>query len=320
MKDTKFFPLLSLSVLFLLISLVMLGVLGYNVYRQSEDHKELELAKEKLVKSKGHLAVEKTRDTLQKMYAAAVTAFQPDSSIDATIKSTGPAPLSLLDNKLTDYYKLRNEITSLLKDSSSASDLELARFKIKELQVRVDELKNRNVDIENENRRLRAMLSKLTSAGNPGIAGATDGTNQEERSLPAVKPSFEPNTSAVFSASELSFAATDEQDTEVNNAAATEKFSGSVVVRNTLAQGSSEVMLVLIQPDGKILKNAWESGSFETESGKKIYSRKIKFDYNKGESRRLNFNLPLDNCQKGTYTLQLYSRGKVIGKAAKTVS
>jgi hypothetical protein len=316
MKDTKFYPLLTLSIIFLLISLVMLGILGYNLYTQTEHRRELVAAKLKTVTKVADPVVDKTRDSLQKMYAATVTNFQPDTKIDSAFKTADPAQVSLIDNKLTDYYKLRNEISTLLKDNSSTADLELARFKIKELQVKLDELKSRNIDIENENKRLHALLDQLPKNNNT-TAAVTDTRSIED--APA-KQVVENNSNAVFSASELKLAAADEKDAEVNNAGETEKFIGSFVVRNSLAQGTGEVMLVLIQPDGKVLRNAWESGSFDADGGKKIYSRKIRFDYNKGEAHRLNFSVPLDSCQKGTYTLQLYSKGKVIGKIVRTMS
>ncbi len=128
------------------------------------------------------------------------------------------------------------------------------------------------------------------------------------------------SSSPVFSASDLKLSAANDADAEVASADDAEKFVGSLVVRNSLVQGMGEVMLVLIQPDGKVLRNAWESGSFDTDGGKKIYSRKIKFDYNKGELRRINFSVPADNIQKGTYTLQVYNNGRVIGRVAKVVS
>lgn len=315
MKQTRFYPLLILSVIFLLISVVMLGILGYNLYQQTEDRKALAAVKLKTIKRVANPVIDKKRDSLQKMYAATVTSFHPDTLIDAAFKTADPTQVNLLDNKLTDYYKLRNEISTLLKDNSSIADLDLAKFKIKELQVKLDELKNRNIDIENENKRLHALLDQL-SKNNNSTTSITDTRSSE---VAVVKTAVENSSSAVFSASDLRLAAANEKDAEVGNAEETEKFIGSFVVRNSLTQGNSEVMLVLIQPDGKVLRNAWESGSFDADGGKKIYSRKIRFDYNKGEAHRLNFTVPLDNCQKGTYTLQLYSKGKVIGKVIKTV-
>lgn len=307
MKDNRFFPLLALSVLFLVVSFVLLCVLGYNFYTQDKDNKKNAIASVP-AKTK-NIAAQKTRDTLQQMYAATVNSITPDTKIDSAFGAADSTQATMIDSKLSDYYKLKGEISTLLKDSSSSmADLELARFKIKELQYKVEELKNRNVDVEKENKRLRALLEQM--AVNNTAASLVNTTALEN-----IK-----STSPVFSASDLKLAAANNDDAEVASADETEKFVGSLIVRNSLVQGMGEVMLVLIQPDGKVLRNAWESGSFDTDGGKKIYSRKIKFDYNKGESRRLNFSVPADNIQKGTYTLQVYNNGKVIGKTVKVVS
>ncbi len=308
MRDNKFQPLLAMSVLFLIVSFVLLCILGYNFFTQKKSGKPtLAVVAAPTILSP---AVEKTRDTLQQLYAAAVNNISPDTAIDFAYNNVDTAQVNLVDSKVSDYYKLKNEISTLLKDSSSAADLELARLKIQELQFRVDELRNRNVDVEKENKRLRALLEQMALNGNnatPPVAtrAAVESTN---------------SSSPVFSASELKLSTANNNDAEAASAEEAEKFVGSLIVRNSLVQGMGEVMLVLVQPDGKVLRNAWESGSFDTDGGKKIYSRKIKFDYNKGEARRINFSMPADNIQKGTYTLQVYNNGKVIGRAVKVVS
>ncbi len=309
MKDNKFYPLLTVSVLFLIVSFILLCVLGYNFYKQQKGNKPTiaVTAPPKMMDA----AAEKTRDTLQQMYTATVNSFTPDSGIDSAMNKADSTQVSMMDNKLGDVYKLKTEINSLLKDSSSSiADLELARYKIRELQLRVDDLKTRNIDVEKENKRLRTLLEQFAVNNNSVTTSGGIATN--ERPLNSTSP--------IFSASDLKLSAANDADTEVASADDAEKFIGSLVVRNSLVQGMGEVMLVLIQPDGKVLRNAWESGSFDTDGGKKIYSRKIKFDYNKGEFRRINFSVPADNIQKGTYTLQVYNNGKVIGRVAKVVS
>ena len=315
-KENRFYPLLTLSVLFLVVSFVLLCILGYNFYTQQKSGKTsaATTTAQKILVS----AQEKTRDTLQQMYAATVSSFPADSTVDSAFTKTDSTQASAFNNSLGDVYKLKTEISSLLKDStSSTADLELARYKIKELQLKVDELKTRNIDVEKENKRLRALLEQmaLNNTSNPPAGTGTVPLNERPQAADNIN-----STSSVFSASDLKLSAANSDDSEVANAEETEKFVGSLVVRNSLVQGMGEVMLVLIQPDGKVLRNAWESGSFDTDGGKKIYSRKIKFDYNKGEARRINFSVPADNIQKGTYTLQVYNNGKVIGKVAKTVS
>lgn len=315
MKDNRFYPLLALSVLFLIVSFVLLCILGYNFYTQQKNGKTTAIT---IPQKTLTPAQEKTRDTLQQMYAATVGNLPADSTVDAAFNKADSTQITAFNNSLGDVYKLKTEINTLLKDStSSIADLELARYKIKELQLKVDELKTRNVDVEKENKRLRALLEQMALNNNTTLPVSNGSTGDRERSVVTETVN---SSSPVFSASDLKLAAANSDDAEVANADETEKFVGSLVVRNSLVQGMGEVMLVLIQPDGKVLRNAWESGSFDADGGKKIYSRKIKFDYNKGEARRINFSVPADNIQKGTYTLQVYNNGKVIGRVLKVVS
>ncbi len=310
-KENRFYPLLTLSAIFLLTSLVLLSVLGYNFYRQSKSRQ----AGKGPASAALSPAVEKKRDSLQQIYSATVSNFQPDT-LQRNLPAADTAGAQEMNQRLNDYYRLKNEISTLLNDSSSLAGLELATQKIRQLQLRVEQLSIRNSDIEKENRRLRTLLDQLT------------GGRISEQNLPApVKPLVVPaapalpaNTDAVFTATELRLTAADENNEEAFSADAVDRFLGTLTVRNSLNQGSSELMLVLIQPDGRVLRSAWESGSFDTESGRRIYSRKIRFEYTRGEPRQLDFSLPLDSCQKGTYTLQVYSRGRLIGKASRQVS
>lgn len=309
MKDTKFYPLLAISIVLLLASFIMLCILGYNYYTKTEQDKQLVLFGAKNNTS----SLANTRDSLQKVYKATVNNFQANAQIDSVV-SKADSLKDNLNSKLTDFNTLRNEIALLLKDNGSVADLTLAKQKIGELQLKLDELRNKNIDIENENRRLNAMIAQLTN-GNAGMQ-----TTRQTDNL--VRTVAEKNNQevAALSVSDLHLTANTENEVEVAEADKTDKFVGSFVVKNNASISDAELMVVVIQPDGKVLKNAWESGSFDTNEGRRTYSRKIKFDYSKGETKRLNFSLPTDACQKGNYIMQLYNKGKVIGKVVKTVS
>jgi hypothetical protein len=80
-------------------------------------------------------------------------------------------------------------------------------------------------------------------------------------------------------------------------------------------------VVVVLQPDGQVLqKSAWESGTFETRDGKKIYSCKLRCDALQGEAKQLNFSLSADSYQKGNYTMHIYHNGVLIGRASKILS
>jgi len=306
MKDNKFYPLLTISIILLLASFVLLCILGYNFYTRAQQEKQLVSVTKKIDQPKNN-----TRDSLQKIYTATVDKFQVGNQIDSTTLSKADSLQLNLDTKLSDYIKLKNEIGSLLNNNSSIADLNLAKQKIDELQTKVIELSNRNLNVENENKRLNALLAQyLATNTNVKQPQANNNSVIVERTSP----------DAPFTASELRLTANNENNAEVSSAEAAEKFVGSFAVKNNTNLSNAELMVVVVQPDGRVLKNAWESGTFDTNEGKKVYSRKLKFDYSKGEVKRLNFSLDADEIQKGSYIMQLYNKGKLIGKAVKTVS
>jgi hypothetical protein len=109
---------------------------------------------------------------------------------------------------------------------------------------------------------------------------------------------------------------------ETYQALQTDQFQGSFIIK---ANGSSvqydEIYVVLQQPDGKVLtQSAWDSGSFETRDGRKVYSYKLRFDYQQGENKRLNFFIEADRYQKGTYTMQVYHKGVLLARTTKSLS
>ena len=111
------------------------------------------------------------------------------------------------------------------------------------------------------------------------------------------------------------------KETETAQAKKADKFVISFVVQNNINDyNSAEVYVVVKQPDDQVLQNpVWESGSMASRNGQKEYTRKVKFEYNKGEAKKLLFSLDPDSYQKGNYTVQLYHNGSMIGQTIKTL-
>jgi hypothetical protein len=258
-----------------------------------------------------------TRDSLQKIYRATINNM-------GTLDSTWTQADSLkgnLDVKLSEFYKLRNEIADILKNPAKKEDLDLAKQKIGELQKRVDQLRDRNLDVEKENKRLYAILQQLTNEQKQAVQNIKpvvyENKGPADNNIPAT-------TATPFAASDIRLSAmmVDEgKERETLQALQTDKLVGSFIVKNNTTQfNKAEVVVVILQPDGKTLQNsAWETGRFETKEGRKIYSCKVSFDYNKGETKRLSFSLNTDKSLKGNYTVQLYHNGTLIGKTVKTL-
>ena len=319
MRDSRSSLLLIVSLLLFLMSFVILCTWGYNAYYKTKDEKKATAIFIKdtaaITKATREIA-NATRDSLQKIYAATIQNL--DRRFDSTLNYADTLKGSL-NVKLAEFYKLKTEISDILKDRSNNADLGLARRKISELQKRIDDLLGKNNEVEEENKRLYAMIQQLSKEKSP-----------EQNILPVVfdtKPVSNRSTIpvSVFQAYDLHLSAVmviDDKELETFQAMQTDKFVGSVVVKNNNAINNvAEIFIVVLQPDGHVLqKSAWESGTFETLDGKKIYSCKLRFDYIRGEPKKLLFSLSTDKYMKGNYTMQVYYNGSLIGKMYKTLT
>lgn len=309
MKDTRIYSILVLvlSIFFCLC----LAFLVWNFNNRPVTTAAPAAPAAKANKMTAAIAAGDTRDSLQKVYAATVNYLDTKMESATTDSATGELAV-----KANDFDRLKTEITTLLKERATEADLELAREKIAELQLKVAQLYSRNKDIEAENRRLSALLAQL--AQGPRNA---DMPQRQETTAPAVNAKL-PNVA--FAASDLRLQAvyaSDEGEQETTVADDAEKLNGYFVVKGPAVQpGYAVVHVVVVQPNGQVLKNsAWESGAFETSEGRKIYSYQLRFNYAKGETKPLRFSLGSDRFMQGNYTMQLYYNGRVIGKLTKTL-
>ncbi len=313
MKDSKSILLLVVSVLLILVSCALLWTWGYNFNNFTKDKQgTVFIVKDSTV------ATNATRDSLQKIYTATISNL---GTLDSTWTNADSLKTDL-DIKLSEFYKLRNEIAIILKNPAKKEDLDLAKTKINELQKKVEQLRNKNIDVETENKRLYAVLQQLTNAPKDAIQ------QQVQSARPIVFENREPVERAFpaanFTTADMRLTALmvdNDRELETYQAIQTDKFVGSFTVKNNSTTfNNTEIYVVVLQPDNKVLQtSAWETGRFDTKDGKRIYSCKMKFEYAKGENKKLSFSLNSDRFQKGTYTVQLYFNGNVIGRMTKTL-
>ena len=313
MRDSRSLLLLLVSLMLVLVSFGLLWTWGYRFYIKNELPKT-EIRQPSL----DSVAIaNRLRDSLQQVYSA--TLKDLDLQLDSTLTNTDSLK-SVLDIKLNEFYRLRKEITAMLNSRNSNNDFTSAKQKIGELQNKVQDFKEKNSVIENENKKLTNILTQL---------GTTDNNAEKNTGKPSLQNkniSEKPNAVySVFTASDLKFSAmslADENEQETTNADKTDKLTGSFTVLNFNSQlTNAEVMVVVLQPNGRVLKtSAWDAGSFSTPDGKKIYSYKFSFNYTKGEAKRLLFSLKAANLEKGNYTMEVYYNGLMIGRTVKTLS
>ena len=311
MREDKYDKLLNASIVLLIISAIVLAISSYKYFIKGTSLKKPEIA---LSMPSKKLA---ERDSVQKLYNATVNDIDTKLKLDPTISSDKDA-----QTKLDDVNMLRTEISALLKDQSNDANLANAKLKIEELQLKVAILQNRFTGVEAENKRLLVLLSQLMASNKNNNATTVIPTISEKQPKANTERFVTNNTVSTSAAGLHLFAVVDNnnREQETNDAEEAEKMIGTFSLKNISDKATPEVMVVVLQPDGKVVKNSvWESGTFETKEGKRVYSRKISFEPAQ-EDKQLNFSLTPDNFLKGDYTLQIWYNGKMIAKTVKTLS
>ncbi len=309
MREDKYEKLLNASIVLLIVSSIILVISTYKYFIKTPNSTTPNLAANVPLKKIAE------RDSLQKIYSNTLNDIDNNLKLDAQLASDKDAQI-----KLADVNTLRAEITALLKDQTNDANLANAKLKIEELQLKVAILQNRFTGVESENRRLQVLLQQLMAANKNNSVSTYTPTFSEKPTINENRPANNLVTTIAAGLHLFTVVNNNNKEQETDAADEAEKIIGTFSLKNISKNANPEVIIVVLQPDGKVVKNsAWESGIFETKDGKKVYSHKISFERTLDE-KQLNFSLTPDNFIKGDYTLQIWYNGKMIGKTIKTLS
>jgi len=309
------------SLLLILLSAGLVATWVYHLY----DKSQYSLIKAESIKLDSVELANKLRDSLQKTYSATINSLdvQLDSSKNSSDSLNSELTLkqAQLAVKVNEVNKLKSEISTILRNPNSTNkELTVARQKMNELEHIVMDLRSEKTALESEKKELSDRLEQVT--------GEVSGLQQNIKRLDAENKTLSEKIklASTFVASALHFTAVNvmaDKEQETSLARKADKLVASFVLQNNFNEYmNAEVMIVITEPDGNVLQNsAWDSGSFETKSeGKKNYTRKMKFDYNKGEQKAIIFSWDVSAFQKGKYTLQIWHNGIMVGSVDKVLS
>jgi predicted nucleic acid-binding Zn-ribbon protein len=300
----------------LLLAMLSVGLVGTWIYHLYDKTQYSSRKTEVYIKDSVAVA-EGIKDSLQKLYVSAI--INLDTRLDST-RSSADSLKSQLNVKLGEIYKLKGEIDGILKNrGASKADLDIARQKIAELQQLIDDLKGEKTSMEQEKQQLNNIMTQM-SGEITGLQQTMKQLGDENKAL-----TEKVNLASVFVASEVKLTPVtikNDKEQETNQAKKVSKLIASFTVQNNVNEyANADVYIIVIQPNGKVLKtDAWESFSMETYNGNKIpYTRKLRFEYKKGEAKQMIFSLNADDYQKGNYTLQVYHNGYMVGQSTKAL-
>jgi len=307
MRDNK-------STLLALLAAGLVITWGYHLYDKSQYSNQ---KREVFVKDTSAVA-KAVSDSLRVFFIHTLGQLDPKKiQIDS---STGKLSDSVWMQKLTAVNQLRIDIRDILEQKDiSQENLGTVRMKIDTLRIRMIELEKEGA-IANENNKPTSELTRLSNEVNTP-------PNKKEEPGETKTISKKSHAPSLFVASGIHFAAYKAQpgqkEIETSQQDEANKFISSFTVKNNTAGfQTAEIIIVVTDPSGRSVNpEVWDAGSFETKTeGKKVYTRKLLFEYNKGETKRLQFALEPESFEKGIYKISLYHNGMRIGQSSWKLS
>ena len=308
MSEDKYDKLLNAAIVLLIASAAVLGYSVYNSHFSKNDVKP------------NAIAVSNVKDSLKNVYTNTV------SSIDTNLVRTNTETNPELEEKYREVDILRAEINKLLL-SDGDGNLASAQQKIQELQQKISTLEIRYEDASLQNRKLKETLQELKDNNDPEVVGFNPNTETNNRNT-GIKPKTNTgsqttnvtSSQSVNKTSEMAFYAvangSANQTTKISNA---DKLQGSFLFKYKTPYTNDPLYIVVIQPDGKTVKGpSWDIGVFDSDEGKKVFTKKLVVDYN-GEPQKLDFSVQPDDFMAGSYTMEIWYKKNLIGTIVRTL-
>ena len=308
MSEDKYDKLLNAAIVLLIASAAVLGYSVYNSHFSKNDVKH------------NAIAVSNVKDSLKNVYTNTV------SSIDTNLVRTNTETNPELEEKYREVDILRAEINKLLL-SDGDGNLASAQQKIQELQQKISTLEIRYEDASLQNRKLKETLQELKDNNDPDVVGINPNTETNNRNT-GIKPKTNTgsqttnvtSSQSVNKTSEMAFYAvangSANQTTKISNA---DKLQGSFLFKYKTPYTNDPLYIVVIQPDGKTVKGpSWDIGVFDSDEGKKVFTKKLAVDYN-GEPQKLDFSVQPDDFMAGSYTMEIWYKKNLIGTIVRTL-
>ena len=298
----------------ILLALLTIGLVITWVYHLYDKGQYSNQTREVLVKDSSAVA-KAVSDSLRGFFIQTLDQLDPEKiQVDSLTRTSSD---SVWKQKLVVVNQLRFDIRNILEQKDiSKEDLGTVKIKIDTLQLRMIELENEGTLLNSENKKPNGELTQLSNEIN------TQQSKKEEPGENKIQ-SKKSNAHSLFVASGIQFAAykvqPDKREIETTQQDEANKFISSFTVKNnSTGFQNAEIIIVISDPSGKSVNpEVWDAGSFETRTeGKKVYTRKLLFEYNKGETKRLQFALEPENFEKGVYKISLYHNGFCIGQSS----
>lgn len=297
-------PTFSKNMIILLLSIALLGTVGYIIYDKQSHNKDITTVDVTIND------LERSREILKQELRIA----RADYDTAKTQILTKDADLQEKDRQI---FEKQKRIQSILnQEEISKDDIKQAKRLITSLKTELDEykrqieiLREQNKDLQNKNEYL-AQENIQAHEKNKEIS-----TNLEKVTTEKEIEKAKVNATLSISNYELTGlkVRNSGKEVETNRASRINKMrvAFSVDPNNSAFSEEKEIFVAIYKPDGKIGKfDGANAGQIPLRSGKVAeYSDRVKFNYNAKEGNKIVFDWKDYDFPKGEYKIDIYQNG-----------
>ncbi len=287
------------------LSVALVSTGGYMAYQKNQSTGTINQQKTELAT----LSTEKSE--LQSSFDASLARLDSMETVTTGLKSE-------LNDKNTEIANAKKEIRQILnKKEATASELKKAKNLIASLNSKISGMEEEIARLTKDNQILGEEKQALI-AENGKI-------NQELTSTREIKQQLEKkvDVASTLHASNINITPLNVRrngkEKESSVAKRVDKMLVSFDVDNRIIQnGSTDLYVLVIGPDGQPVTAQGEAGTFNTrEEGAKPYTAKVPVEMETSKTKNVAFSFEPSKFQKGEYKIQIYQNGFLIGQGTR---
>ena len=302
-------PVFSKNIIILLLSIALLGAVGYIIFEKNSNKREIWLTRETIDE------LEQSRETLKQEFR--LTRSEYDSAKNSILEKSEE-----MVEKDRLIFEKQKKIQDLLHTAKiSRNDLDNAKDLIASLKNELIDYKRQIEILKHENRTLIAQNSDLetknklvNSEKNKIAENLSSEISQREKDKAAV------NATLSVSNYNLQGVKVKSSGREVITERASRinklKLSFDIDKNLSASKDSKEIYIAIFKPDGTLGKfEGANSGKLPLRLGSVIeYSDVVNVNYDPANGAKVAFDWKDYNFEKGTYTIDIYHNGFKIGQ------
>lgn len=291
----------------LLIAVLGTALVGVSAYSIADKGK----SGEQIMQQQSQIAkVTQEKSDLQQNFDASLARLDSMTTSNTTLNKE-------LVAKNTEIAKVKSEIRSILnKKNATAAELSKAKRLIEELNGRISSMESDIAKLTEENKQLTAEKVSLTQE--------KEKLTQDLTTTAAAKTELEKkvDVASTLNASNIRITPINVKGNGKEKVSTTAKRVDKLLiafdVENRIAQnGSTDLFVMITGPDGKVItSDASGSGTFTTRGdGEKTFTAKVPVEVETAKKKNVEFGfMPGTTFQKGSYKVQIYQNGFLIGE------